>query len=68
MTHPRTPYDYRRDRPFHIDFVFLPYALLEHVTAVRVGGYDDWIAPTATGWRHSDHAPVIVDFDRPDRS
>jgi hypothetical protein len=56
---------YRRDEPFHIDFVFMHEALLAGVTEVRVGSFDDWVAGTAGVTGHSDHVPLIVDFDLP---
>ncbi len=44
----------RRERPFHIDYCFVPREWLPRAE-VTVGGYDDWIA-------HSDHAPLGVEM------
>ena len=46
----------KREKPYHLDYCFLSRDLLEQVSDVRVGAYDDWIGL-------SDHMPVIVDLD-----
>lgn len=56
---------YRRDEPFHIDFVFMHEALLAGLTDVKVGSFDDWVAGAPGIAGHSDHVPLIVDFDLP---
>lgn len=44
-----------REKPYHLDYCFLSRDLLERVTSVRVGTYDEWIGL-------SDHMPLIVDL------
>ena len=52
-----TLYMYRnKDKAYHIDYCFVSTDLLEKVSAVEVGQYDDWI-------KHSDHVPVIIDIE-----
>jgi len=45
---------YKKDRPYHIDYCFIPKSW--QINEVAVGKYDDWIS-------HSDHCPLIVDVD-----
>ncbi|MEF8822209.1 MAG: hypothetical protein V5A52_08015 [Halovenus sp.] len=45
----------KEERPYHIDYAFLPQRLMESGVEVAVGGYDDWIDA-------SDHMPLLVDF------
>jgi endonuclease/exonuclease/phosphatase family metal-dependent hydrolase len=45
----------KREKPYHLDYCFLSRDLLERVTDVRVGEYEDWIGL-------SDHMPLIVDL------
>ena len=52
-----TLYMYKnKDKAYHIDYCFVSTDLLEKVSAVEVGQYDDWI-------KHSDHVPVIIDIE-----
>ena len=52
-----TLYMYRnKDKAYHIDYCFVSTDLLNKVSAVEVGQYDDWI-------KHSDHVPVIIDIE-----
>jgi len=44
----------KEERPYHIDYVFVPEQLLDAGCEVTVGDYEDWIDA-------SDHVPVIVD-------
>ena len=54
--HP-TLFMYRhKDKPYHIDYCFVSKDLLDKVSSVEIGGYDDWI-------KYSDHVPVVVTFD-----
>ena len=43
----------KEDRPYHIDYAFVPRGLMESDIEVTVGGYDDWIDA-------SDHMPPLV--------
>ena len=56
----RPTYFHRRklDDPWHIDYVLVHEARLGRVTDVRVGTYEEWVAPG-----HSDHVPLVVDID-----
>jgi endonuclease/exonuclease/phosphatase family metal-dependent hydrolase len=48
----------QRQRPYHIDYCFVPRAWLSSVQSVKVGAYEDWIAL-------SDHTPVSVELKLP---
>ncbi len=48
----------RRERAYHIDYIFVPQAWLPQVTAFELGSFDDWC-----GNGLSDHAPLIADFN-----
>jgi len=49
-----TFYMYKREeRPYHIDYAFVPRGLMKSNVEVTVGGYDDWIDA-------SDHVPLVV--------
>lgn len=45
----------KRERPYHIDYCFVPESWVERTKAVDVGSYEEWI-------RHSDHCPLVVDI------
>jgi exodeoxyribonuclease III len=47
---------YKKESPFHIDYVWLPEAWSVGLT-VEVGGYERWIAS-----RLSDHVPLMAEF------
>jgi endonuclease/exonuclease/phosphatase family metal-dependent hydrolase len=52
-----TFYLYRKpDRPYHLDFCFIPREWLPRLRSVQVGTHGDWGA-------QSDHMPVVVDVD-----
>ncbi|MBN8686959.1 MAG: endonuclease/exonuclease/phosphatase family protein [Chitinophagales bacterium] len=54
--HP-TLYMYRRkDKPYHIDYCFASKELLDKVSSVEIGDFDEWT-------KYSDHVPVIVTFN-----
>lgn len=54
--HP-TLYMYRKqEKPYHIDYCFVSADLLDKVTKVEIGTYENWTA-------HSDHSPVNIDID-----
>lgn len=52
--HPTLFHCYKPDRPFHIDYCFVPKTW--KISNVIVGDYSDWIA-------QSDHCPIIVDVE-----
>ena len=59
--HP-TLYMYRkRERPFHIDYIFTHKKLVDHKTSLDVGAADVWLA-------HSDHMPIMatIPLGKPD--
>jgi endonuclease/exonuclease/phosphatase family metal-dependent hydrolase len=43
----------KEDRPYHIDYAFVPGHRIGQETGVMVGRYDDWIDA-------SDHMPLLV--------
>jgi exodeoxyribonuclease-3 len=45
---------HRKDRCFHLDYIFMPSSWAPHMTDVEVGTYEDW-RPS------SDHVPIVVD-------
>lgn len=45
-----------KDRPYHIDYIFLSRPLLPKLRGVVVGSCDDWLS-------RSDHSPVLVELD-----
>ena len=54
--HP-TYYMYRyKNKPYHIDYCFASKDLLEKVSSVQVGEFNEWI-------KYSDHVPLIVTFN-----
>ena len=48
-------HQHNKEKPFHIDFCFLSKKLLEKITKVEVGKYEDWI-------KYSDHVPMIIEM------
>lgn len=52
--HPTFYMNGRQDRPFHLDYCFVPESWTGRIRDVRVGSY--------AGWQDSDHRPVTVDF------
>lgn len=46
----------KRDREYHIDYVFLPEVVADSVVDFSVGSYDDWIDV-------SDHMPLMIEYD-----
>jgi exonuclease III len=52
-----TTYLYRHeDRPFHLDYVFIPGEWARQMKTVEVGGYKQWA-------KLSDHCPVMVEVE-----
>jgi len=54
--HPTFFLQRNRNKPYHIDYCFTTANTYEKVKNLEVGTYDDWI-------KHSDHLPLIVDFE-----
>ena len=54
--HPTFFLQKNKDKPYHIDYCFTSSDILKKVKNVEVGTYDNWI-------EHSDHSPLIVEFD-----
>jgi endonuclease/exonuclease/phosphatase family metal-dependent hydrolase len=52
-------FQWKRSRPYHIDYCFVPGAWASHLVSVEVGSYEQWADL-------SDHRPVIVDFAFPE--
>lgn len=47
---------------YHIDYIFIPRAWVQHIVSVSLGGYNEWV-----GSGLSDHVPLIVDLDFPQK-
>lgn len=47
---------WKQERPFHIDYCFIPHSWVPKLREVSICGYEDWK-------RWSDHRPLIVDVD-----
>ncbi|MCT4562458.1 MAG: hypothetical protein N4A41_13910 [Crocinitomicaceae bacterium] len=45
----------KKEKPYHIDFIFAPLNKLETMNELRVGNFQDWIAI-------SDHMPIYFEF------
>jgi exonuclease III len=54
-TRPTYYFWHRQERPFHLDYIFLPCGWMQRVTDVRVGAFTAWR-------RSSDHMPMWVDL------
>ncbi|WP_226682871.1 endonuclease/exonuclease/phosphatase family protein [Sutcliffiella horikoshii] len=46
----------KKERPFHLDYLFASRSFFERMKHFEVGRYEDWI-------KLSDHMPVIAEFD-----
>ena len=55
-TRPTFFYHHKEEKPFHLDFCFLSKNLLDRLTQVEVGKYEDWI-------RFSDHVPITIEIN-----
>ena len=47
---------HKKEKPFHLDYCFIPKQWAPRITNVQVGAYEDWRVI-------SDHVPLIVDID-----
>ncbi len=50
-------HNFKRDKPFHIDYCFVPREWVNDLKEVTVGQFEDWIA-------ESDHMPLTVEIVR----
>jgi endonuclease/exonuclease/phosphatase family metal-dependent hydrolase len=46
---------WKKERPYHIDYCFVPTSWATRIRQVEVGSYDSWK-------QHSDHRPLVVDI------
>lgn len=53
-------HQFKQDKPFHIDMVFVPTGLAAAIRSVEIAPFDGWVTPGAT---RSDHVPVTVEID-----
>lgn len=53
-TRPTSYLLWKRERPYHIDYCFVPKAWVSRIRRVEVGTYEDWRL-------HSDHRPLVVE-------
>lgn len=54
--HPTFFLQRKQHKSYHIDYCFASTDILEKLKRIDIGTFNDWIS-------HSDHAPVILDFD-----
>ena len=45
---------WKKERPYHIDYCFVPASWASRIERVEIGSYDEWR-------QHSDHRPLLVD-------
>jgi endonuclease/exonuclease/phosphatase family metal-dependent hydrolase len=53
-------HQFKRDRPFHIDMVFVRKEWVPAIRSVEIAPYDGWVNSSRL---RSDHVPVSVDID-----
>jgi exodeoxyribonuclease-3 len=46
---------WNRDKPFHLDYIFVPHEWRTRLNSIDVGDVDEWIS-------HSDHCPLVANF------
>lgn len=52
----KTFFMYRHeDKDYHIDYMFMPKAVLDDIKQFTIGNYEEWI-------EYSDHMPVFIEF------
>lgn len=54
-TRPTHYFYHKQERPFHIDYIFLPKEWNPKLTRVKVGEHGHWA-------KHSDHVPILADL------
>ena len=47
-------FQWKEQRPFHIDYCFIPEPWARNVRRVEIGGYEEWK-------EYSDHRPLLVE-------
>lgn len=45
----------KKERPYHVDYIYLSKTLQENLQKLEIGAFDDWI-------QYSDHMPVYADI------
>ncbi len=53
-TRPTYYFQWKEQRPYHIDYCFVPETWVKNLRRVEVGAYDEWKL-------HSDHRPLLVE-------
>lgn len=53
-TRPTFYFHWKEERPYHIDYCFIPKTWVKHVRRVEIGEYEEWR-------QHSDHRPLLVE-------
>ena len=48
-------FQWKANRPYHIDYCFIPAAWAGNLRRVEIGGFDEWK-------QHSDHRPLLVEI------
>jgi exodeoxyribonuclease III len=46
---------WNKERPYHIDYCFVPASWASRIKRVEIGSYEEWK-------RHSDHRPLLVEI------
>ena len=54
-TRPTYYFHWKKDRPYHIDYCFVPQAWADKIVRVEIGSYEDWK-------EYSDHRPLLVEI------
>jgi hypothetical protein len=54
-TTPTYFFQWKEERPYHIDYCFIPEAWASNVRRVEIGKYDEWK-------QHSDHRPLLIEI------
>jgi len=55
-THPTFFLQRNKDKPYHIDYCFASNKMIDRIQNFEIGDFESWIV-------HSDHLPVIANFD-----
>jgi endonuclease/exonuclease/phosphatase family metal-dependent hydrolase len=53
-TRPTYYFQWKLQRPYHIDYCFIPATWAKHVRRVEIGEYEEWK-------KHSDHRPLLIE-------
>ena len=53
---PTLYFQWKKEKPYHIDYCFIPHDWADRITTVEIGTYEAW-------HQHSDHRPLLVDID-----